>query len=254
MKLRTGRDADGRARQTTVLDRITVEIPERSLTVLMGPSGSGKSTLLRLLNRLEDADGGEIRFRGTSIRDVPVLSLRRQVVLVGQQPAPFAGTVGDNLAYALRLQGLARRAIQERGEEALRQVGLSVDLLTRPADRLSVGQQQRMCLARGLALHPKALLLDEPTAPLDPASAETVLEHVAGLRERLGITVVYVTHRRRDAERLGGRVLILADGALVEQGETRAVLAQPRSKAARAFLRAERDPAEPARPEPEPQA
>ena len=239
MKYRTGADEAGHPQRLAVLDDVTAEIPERSLTLLMGPSGSGKSTLLRLLNRLDDADGGEITVQGRRIADIPVLELRRRVVMVGQQPAPFPGTVAQNLAYGLKLQNLDRGEIEARSREALEHVGLPLDLLHRPADRLSVGQQQRMCLARALALRPQALLLDEPTAALDPASADRVLEHVLHLHRDLGLTIVYVTHRLPDAQRLGGELLILAEGKIVERGEAGAVLSRPRSTEGQAFLSSE---------------
>jgi putative ABC transport system ATP-binding protein len=228
-KLRYHPAADGLQAGAALAD-VTAEIPDRSLCLLLGPSGSGKSTLLRLLNRLEDPDRGEIRLDGTPLCDLPVLALRRRVVMVGQQPAMFPGTVGDNLSYALRLRSLPRAEIDGRTRESLSQVGLPDELLERPADRLSVGQQQRVCLARALALRPEALLLDEPTAALDPASAGIILRLVCDLQTEMGLTVVYVTHRLAEAQALGGTALLLDNGRIVESGETRSVLAGGRAR------------------------
>jgi putative ABC transport system ATP-binding protein len=202
----------------------------------MGPSGSGKSTLLRLLNRLDEPDEGEVRLDGSPLPSLPVRELRRRVVLVGQQPAPFPGTVDENIAYGPRLQGLAASEVARRVRDTLQKVGLPDDLRLRPADRLSVGQQQRVCLARALALQPEALLLDEPTAPLDPASAGGILKLVRGLQQDTGLTVVYVTHRLADAQFLGGNVLFLSEGVLVDSGPAEQVLDSARSEAIRDFL------------------
>src|SRR5205823_2009995 len=136
----------GKLRPVSVLREVSGEMASGSVCLIMGPSGSGKSTLLRLLNRLDDPDEGEVRLDGTPLRNLPILALRRRVVLVGQQPAPFAGSVFDNLAYGLRLQAVPAVETEERAREALRQAGLSADLLPRAADQLSVGQQQRVCL------------------------------------------------------------------------------------------------------------
>lgn len=229
-------DADGKRRRAAVLQAVTAEIPAGALCLLMGPSGSGKSTLLRLLNRLDDPDEGEVLIDGALLTGVPVQTLRRRVVGVGQQPAPFPGTVAENVGYGPRLQGLAQQETRERVSSALEQVGLPKELLSRPADRLSVGQQQRVCLARALALRPEALLLDEPTAPLDPASAGGILDLVRHLQHDRGLTIVYVTHRLADARRLGGMTLFLAGGRLVDSGDTAAVLDAPRCAEVREFL------------------
>lgn len=207
---------DGSTTRTAVLRDVSLELASGQIHLLMGPSGSGKSTLLRLLNRLDDPDEGEIRLDGTPLRSFSVLELRRRVVLVGQQPAPFPGTVEENIAYGLRLQSLPPSEITIRVGEALQAVGLGRELLPRGADRLSVGQQGRMCLARALALRPEALLLDEPTAALDPASAAAVLRTVAALQRERGVTVVYVTHRREEAEALGGTPVYLEAGQIAE--------------------------------------
>src|SRR5919202_5287929 len=156
--------------------------PAGRLTVMVGPSGAGKTTLLRLLNRLDDPDGGAVLFAGRDVRDYDVLDLRRRVQLVGQVPVTFPGTVADNIGGDT--------------EALLSRVGLSPGLAGREADRLSVGEAQRMCLARSLALEPEVLALDEPTSALDTASKAGIEELIVGLA-RSGLTVVMVTHHPR---------------------------------------------------------
>jgi putative ABC transport system ATP-binding protein len=209
------------------------------LTLLVGPSGSGKSSLMRLLNRLDDPTSGEIRMDGRRLSDFPPLDLRRKVVMVGQQPAPFPGTAFENIAYGLRLQHLPEKEIEERTREAFQYTGLREERLTMEASRLSVGQQQRVCLARALALRPQALLLDEPTAALDSTSADRILRLALRLYKTEGMTILYVTHRLADAETLGGKALVLQEGEMVEFGDTRALLADPKSEMARLFHRKE---------------
>ena len=160
-------------------------VPAGRLTVMVGPSGAGKTTLLRLLNRLDDPDGGAVLFAGRDVRDYDVLDLRRRVQVVGQVPVTFPGTVADNVG-ADTVALLAR-------------VGLDPGLAGREADRLSVGEAQRMCLARSLALGPEVLALDEPTSALDTASKAGIEALIAGLAES-GLTVVMVTHDPRHAE------------------------------------------------------
>ena len=210
---------DGAPRRVPVLREVSAVLPAGTLCSVLGPSGSGKSTLLRLLNRLDDPDSGEILLDGLPLQSLPVQALRRRIVLVGQQPAVLPGSVAENLAYGPRLQGLPLAEVEERVREALDGVGLGRDFLARPAQALSVGQLQRVCLARALALRPEILLLDEPTAALDAASAEVILALVSDLHRRLGLSVIYVTHRVKEARALGGMALLLVDGAVVEMGE-----------------------------------
>ena len=178
-----------------IVSGFCARIPAEGLTAIVGPSGVGKTTLLRLLNRLDDPDGGAVLLDGTDVRRYDVLALRRRVQFVGQVPVTFPGTVADNLGDV-------------GGDEAaalLGRVGLSPTLLTREADRLSVGEAQRMCLARALGLRPEVLVLDEPTAALDAASKDEVERLVRSLADD-GLTVVMVTHDQRQAQ-LADRVV-----------------------------------------------
>jgi len=174
---------------------------------VLGPSGAGKSSLLRLLCRLADADQGEVRFRGTDVRELDPLALRRQACLVPQLPAPVEGSVADNVSLGPRLAG--RDADVSR---ALDQAGLDASFADRRPERLSVGEQQRVMLARALALGPEVLLLDEPTAALDEGSRAGVERTLADLSRSGRVSMVLVTHERAQAERLADRVVTLADG------------------------------------------
>jgi putative ABC transport system ATP-binding protein len=182
-------------------------------TALLGPSGCGKSTLLRLLNRLADPEQGEVRFRGEDVRSLDVLELRRRACLVPQLPAPVPGSVADNVRYGPALCGHEVDPVRP-----LELAELGQDYAGREASRLSVGEQQRVMLARALALEPEVLLLDEPTSALDEtarAGVERTLAHLAG---RSGLSIVVVTHDRGQAERLAERIVELRDGRLAGSG------------------------------------
>jgi putative ABC transport system ATP-binding protein len=191
---------------TVVLDELTFGVDEGS-TCVAGPSGAGKSTLLRLFNRLADPAVGTVRYRGRDVRDYDVLALRREVGLVPQLPALLEGTVAMNVSFGARLAG---RAADVRA--ALDLAGLDESFAARPAGRLSVGEQQRVMLARALALQPRVLLLDEPTSALDERSKAAVEGTLLDLRERLSLSFVFVTHERAQAERLANRVVWLEGG------------------------------------------
>jgi ABC-type phosphate transport system ATPase subunit len=186
-----------------VLRDVTLSIPSGS-TALLGPSGSGKSTLLRLLNRLADPDEGSVRFHGTDVRELDPLELRRRVGLVPQLPAPVPGSVADNVCFGPRLEG--REVDPERPVQL---AGLDRSFLDRDASRLSVGEQQRVMLARALALEPEVLLLDEPTAALDEDAKAAVEDALRSLRD---VSLVIVTHDRAQAERLASHIVRLENG------------------------------------------
>jgi putative ABC transport system ATP-binding protein len=178
-----------------IVSAFSATIPADGLTAVVGPSGAGKTTLLRLLNRLDDADAGEVLLDGRDVRAYDVLELRRRVQHVGQVPVTFAGTVADNLG----VHANGGRALLER-------VGLDPALFDRQADLLSVGEAQRMCLARALVRRPDCLLLDEPTASLDQQSCGEIDALVRALADG-GLTVVLVTHDPRQAAELADRCL-----------------------------------------------
>lgn len=193
-----------------VLAGLDARIPPGASCVA-GPSGSGKSTLLRLLNRLADPTSGTVRYHGRNLREHDVLALRRDVGLVPQLPALLEGTVGDNILYGPRLA-------KQRADVAasLRLAGLDPAFAPRPANGLSVGEQQRVMLARALALQPSVLLLDEPTSALDEATKAAIEGTLRDLHSRLGLSFVLVTHELDQAARLADRVFVLEPGALRE--------------------------------------
>jgi putative ABC transport system ATP-binding protein len=189
---------------------LSAQIPE-GRTCVAGSSGAGKSTLLRLLNRLADPDDGAVRYHGRDVRELDVLALRREVALVPQLPALLEGSVADNVAYGAHLAG---RRVDVASVLGL--AGLDASFASRPAARLSVGEQQRVMLARALALEPRVLLLDEPTSALDDETTRAVEATLLELRDRLGLSFVFVTHDVLQPGRLGDRVLRLRDGRLLE--------------------------------------
>jgi putative ABC transport system ATP-binding protein len=190
-------DRGGRA----VLDGFSAGIPEGA-TAVVGPSGAGKSTLLRLLNRLADPDLGEISYRGRRLDSYEPLALRREVSLVPQLPALLEGTVESNLRYAAELAGEPLDVAATLGR-----AGLDASFAEREVARLSVGEQQRVMLARALAQRPRVLLLDEPTSALDHAARDAVEATLVRLRRESDLSLVLVSHDPEQARRLGDRVV-----------------------------------------------
>ena len=188
---------------------------------LLGPSGSGKSTLLRLLNRLADPDAGRVLYEGRDVREYDPLALRREVSLVPQLPALIEGTVHDNVAYGPRLAG---RSFDARS--CLELAGLDPAFEDRDASKLSVGEQQRVMLARALALEPRVLLLDEPTSALDQAARDAVEGTLLRLRVRTAISLVVVTHDIAQARRLADFVVRIDSGRVIAQGPAAELLAE----------------------------
>jgi putative ABC transport system ATP-binding protein len=191
-----------------VLAHIDLELRDGT-TALVGPSGAGKSTLLRLLNRLTDPDDGTITYQDRDVRDYDVIELRRHVALVPQLPALLAATVADNVAYGPQLAGRTCNIT-----EMLTLAGLDGTFADRPALQLSVGEQQRVMLARALALSPNVLLLDEPTAALDGQTRDAVERTLLDLRARLSASLIIVTHDPEQAARLSDCTITLQNGTI----------------------------------------
>jgi ABC-type proline/glycine betaine transport system ATPase subunit len=204
-----------------VIDDLSASIPAGASCVA-GPSGSGKSTLLRLLDRLVDAESGTVSYRGRDVRDHDPLELRRRVCLVPQLPAPLEGTVADNVLYGVRLVGGDADV-----PRLLELAGLAPSFAGRDAAQLSVGEQQRVMLARALALDPEVLLLDEPTSALDETARDAVEGSLLRLRQDLELSYVLVTHDLGQAARLADWVLRLElGGRAVEHGAAVDMLAR----------------------------
>jgi putative ABC transport system ATP-binding protein len=217
-----------------ILHDVSFDVPKGSIFTILGPSGAGKSTLLRLACRLEDPTAGSILLEGKDIRDGDVLALRRRVGFLSQEPVLFGESVRANLEFA------AEPATLTDGAARLEQVGLPGDFLDRAPDALSVGQRQRVALARALVPAPEVLLLDEATSALDPEAAAGILKLVRDLRDRLGLTVVFVTHTVAQARRVADRVLVIADGRVLESGDP-SMFEAPVEDRTRAFFAAEEE-------------
>jgi tungstate transport system ATP-binding protein len=212
-----------------LIDHISCVIEAQPYTVILGPNGAGKSLLLRLCHGLIRASSGSIRWRGLDVR-----AARRYQAMVFQRPVLLRRSVAANISYALRIRGTVRRQRQALVREALHQAGL-VDLADRPARLLSGGEQQRLALARAWVLTPQVLLLDEPTASLDPAATqavETLLEQISAS----GTKMIMTTHDLGQARRLADEVLFLHRGRLLEHGAAPEFFSQPKSQEAAAFL------------------
>jgi phosphate transport system ATP-binding protein len=227
------------------LKDISVDIPDRMITAIIGPSGCGKSTLLRSFNRLVDSvDGvrvsGRILVDGENIFDpgTEVTHVRKKMGLLSQRPFPLPMSIYDNVAYGPRIHGIRKKADLDRiVEHYLKQSSLweeVKDRLHSPAARLSVGQQQRLCLARGLAVEPQIILGDEPTSALDPKSSQRIEQRFLELKKTY--TIVIVTHILRQAMRLADYVVFLYLGDLVEHGPAKEVFNQPREARTREYV------------------
>lgn len=219
----------------TALDDVSVEIPQGRITALIGPSGAGKSALLRLLNRLDDPVTGDIHYRGQEISEIPVRTLRRRVGFVFQAPVAFPGTVRDNLALAAAIAEVPADEVDGRIADSARLADVDGELLDRPADRLSGGQLQRVNIARALMTGPETLLMDEPTASLDPETAVGMGQTIACLSSERGLTVVMASHRIAEARQMAGYAVMLDKGNVVEAGPA-SELFQSSHPRLRAFL------------------
>ncbi|PIC63243.1 phosphate ABC transporter ATP-binding protein [Sporosarcina sp. P13] len=202
---------------TTILRDITGSFPEQKITVLVGPSGAGKTTLLKMCNGLLSPTTGEIYLEGQRVDEITPIDLRRRAGIVLQNSPMITGSVFDNLALPLRLQG--KELSEEKALTILDQVGLERKYLTSDSQNLSGGQQQKVSIARTLLNESKILLLDEITSALDPSSLNEVEDLIRNLNETYQITVIWITHNLEQAKRMGQYAWIMVDGKLVETGE-----------------------------------
>jgi len=227
------------------LKNISLEIPRQQITVIMGPSGCGKTTMLKSLNRfLELSDDthiqGYVLIDGQDIYapGVDVTEIRKKAGLLAQRPFPLPMSIYDNVAYGLRIHEMQKgRDLQAAVQHYLEIAGLwdeVKDRLHSPANSLSIGQQQRLCLARGLAVEPEILLGDEPTSALDPISAQNIEQRLLDLKQEY--TIVMVTHILRQARRLADYVIFMYLGEVVEHGPADEVFENPRQPRTQAYL------------------
>lgn len=206
--------AKGAIPGTPILSDISFDVARGDRITLIGPSGAGKSSLLRLLNRLSDPTSGTIYLENQEIQTIPVLQLRRQIMLVPQEPKLLGMTVREALAYPLVLQHLEKSAIAQRIQTYREQLHIPNDWLERTELQLSVGQRQLIAIARALICQPKIILLDEPTSALDAGTASHVLGVLADLAKQDQITVLMVNHQLDMAQLFCNRVLYLQTGQL----------------------------------------
>jgi tungstate transport system ATP-binding protein len=221
-----------------VLQVNELEIKRGEVLALVGPSGAGKSTLLRLLNFLEPPSQGVIAFMGTEFsasKPIP-LDLRRRVTTVFQSPILLKRSVFANVNYGLRLRG--KNDAYQQTQSALERVGL-VHLAKQPARTLSGGEGQRVALARAMVIQPDVLLLDEPTANLDPYNVGMIEEIISDLNRRQGTTLVLVTHNVFQAKRLAQRVALMLDGRIIEIDDVETFFNSPQDARTAAFVRGE---------------
>lgn len=227
---------------TPAVTNLSLDIPEGSITVLVGPSGCGKTTVLRMINRLEEPTSGTITIHGEDIGNQPVHELRRRIGYVIQQTGLFPHRiVADNIATVPTLLGWPKQQIRHRVTELAELVGLAPDLLDRYPAALSGGQQQRVGVARALAADPPILLMDEPYSAVDPIVRQHLQNELLSLQDKVGKTIVLVTHDVDEAVRLADRLAVVNTGGIIEQFDSPAnVLQHPANTFVEQFLGAER--------------
>jgi phosphate transport system ATP-binding protein len=228
-----------------ILKNINCSIPSRKITVILGSSGCGKTTLLKSMNRLSDLYprvkmSGDILLNKQGIfgKEVEVTDLRKKMGLMSQRPAPLPMSIFDNVAYGLKISGRRKKLqMNLRVEHYLKVVNLwdeVKDRLKAPASSLSIGQQQRLCLARGLAVDPELILADEPTSALDPISSQVIEKKFMELKD--SFTIVWVTHTLRQAKRMADYVIFMYLGEIIEQGPSEAFFTNPQHEITKNFL------------------
>jgi phosphate transport system ATP-binding protein len=228
-----------------ILKDINLTIPEKNITCIIGPSGCGKSTFLKTLNRMHDGSP-EVKISGKVYVDdeniygsqINVIDTRKKMGLLAQRPCPLPMSIFDNVAYGPRIHGMKKRkAINQTVIQYLQYVGLWDEVRDRvrtSATRLSIGQQQRLCLARGLAIEPEYILGDEATSALDPLSTKKIEELFIKLKEKY--TIILVTHTLRQARRIADNIIFMYLGKIIETGPTEEFFSNPRKQLTRDYL------------------
>jgi len=220
--------------KNTVIEDFNLSIPENAITVFLGPSGSGKTTVLRSISGLNQSAAGKILLDGKDISDLPVN--KRNIGVIFQSYALFPNmTVFDNVAYGLRAQKTAKAEINQRVEEMLALVNLSEKAQQYPDD-LSGGQKQRVAIARSMIMKPKLLLLDEPLSALDAKIRVELREQIKEYQQKLGITMVFVTHDQSEAMAIADNVVVISDGEIQQQGSPWEIYTKPRNEFMATFI------------------
>ena len=217
MSIITIKELEKNLEKKPVLRSINLDVKKGEIMALVGPSGSGKSTLLRCLNRLIEADKGDILYNQKNITEIPPIDLRREIVLVHQESVMLPGTVFDNVAFG---PSLIKDVDKNHIKKCLKDAGLSEDFLEKDASKLSGGEKKRVALARALALEPNVLLLDEPTSGVDPKKVTTVERSIVEFSKKRKLTVLWVTHYVEQAKRVSSRIANLKDGVVKEVQNT----------------------------------
>lgn len=234
----TVRDLDLYYGDFQALKKINMDIKEKEITAFIGPSGCGKSTFLKTINRMNDLiDGvkidGKICMDGIDIySDIDVVTLRKRVGMVFQQPNPFPMSIYDNVAYGPRIHGIKKKSqLDEIVETSLRQAAIwdeTKDRLKKSALGVSGGQQQRICIARALAVKPEVILMDEPTSALDPISTLKIEDLAVELKKNY--TIIMVTHNMQQASRISDNTAFFLTGEVIEYGKTMDIFQNPQNK------------------------
>jgi putative ABC transport system ATP-binding protein len=225
---------DENVEEITVLKNVSLDIKSNEVFTVVGPSGSGKSTLLRLLDRLEDLSDGSIFLDGQNIKEMDVIALRRKVGLVFQVPILFDDTVERNILFSLKVRGEAD--LEGVAEKYINLVGLDRNLLCRNSNELSVGQKQRISIARALTSEPEVLLMDEPTSALDPTATCNIENLILNLKSQMGLTIIFVTHDIEQAKRVGERGMLLVNGEKIEEGKIPDLFENPKNAITKKFV------------------
>lgn len=225
-------DKCGKPCPTKVLDHVSMTVYEGEVFVILGPTGCGKTTLLRMLNKLEVPDTGKVFLDGTDTDELDVTELRRKVGMVFQTPAVFEGSVEDDILFGRKLRDDRDRSSAAQFAST---VGLSKNFINRMTSELSVGEKQKVTIARALANEPDLLLMDEPTSALDPSSRQRI-ESLIRNSVSNGPTVVMVTHDVKQAARLADRVLLLIEGRKVAEGPKSEIFGEDASRIVKQFL------------------
>ncbi|MDR1879044.1 MAG: phosphate ABC transporter ATP-binding protein [Bacteroidales bacterium] len=232
-------------RDNHILKNVNIKVPDKKITCIIGPSGCGKSTLLKTCNRLIDTFDnakitGKVLINGKDIlhSNADITELRRKIGLVSQKPCLLPMSVFDNIAYGCRIHGIRMpRKLNMVVEHYLRAAGLwdeVKDRLRTPASRLSIGQQQRLCLARSLAVEPQFILADEATSALDPISSKIIEELFVDLKANY--TIIMVTHTLRQALRIADHVIFMYLGEIIEEGDAKTVFNNPQQELTKKYL------------------